>query len=75
MTVADQSDARDATAPSADDVAERAGPYVSRMLMQHLATNPDKRTWTGEGTAALVGGGWRAGDHQGSSRPPMNTRS
>src|SRR6478735_455619 len=47
-------DARDATAPSADDVAERAAPYVSRMLIQHLATDPDKRTWTGEGTAAFV---------------------
>jgi len=54
MTVADQSDARDATAPSADGVAERAAPYVSRMLIQHLATDPDKRTWTGEGTAAFV---------------------
>ena len=54
MTVADQSDARDASASSADHVAERAGPYVSRMLIQHLATAPDKRTWTGEGTAAFV---------------------
>jgi class 3 adenylate cyclase len=54
MTVADQSDARDATASSADDVAERAAPYVSRLLIQHLATDPDKRTWTGEGTAAFV---------------------
>ena len=54
MTVADQSDARAATAPDADAVAERAAPYVPRMLIQHLATHPDQRTWTSEGTSAFV---------------------
>jgi hypothetical protein len=53
MTLADQSGVREADA-SGDTVAERAGPYVSRMLIQHLATDPDKRTWSSEGSAAFV---------------------
>ena len=52
MTVADQSDARETVVPDADAVAERAGPYVSRMLLQHLAII--RKRWTSEGTAVFV---------------------
>jgi class 3 adenylate cyclase/tetratricopeptide (TPR) repeat protein len=33
---------------------ELAGPYVPRMLLQHLATDTTRRTWTSEGTAAFI---------------------
>src|SRR6266516_1657636 len=34
--------------------AERAIPYVARILQQHLIEDPAGRCWTGEGTAVLV---------------------
>ena len=39
---------------SADPVAARIGPYVSRILLQHLVHDPESRHWSGEGTAAFV---------------------
>ena len=54
MTVLEQSSAPDATAADADTIAARAGPYVARMLIKHLAAAPEQRTWTSEGTAAFI---------------------
>ena len=34
--------------------AGRAAPYVPRMLLQHLAEDPDTPWWTSEGTAAFI---------------------
>ena len=34
--------------------ADRIGPYVSRILLEHLAHDPESRHWSGEGTAAFV---------------------
>ena len=39
---------------AAAEIAVRAGPYVPRMLIQHLATRPEARTWTSEGSAVFV---------------------
>ena len=50
-----------AVAPEAHDsivdvpvAVERAGPYVSRLLLQHLVDDPTSRCWTDQGTAAFV---------------------
>jgi hypothetical protein len=51
---------RDARAPSdpvrpdAEPDANRAIPYVARILQQHLVDDPNDRAWTGFGTAAFV---------------------
>ena len=34
--------------------ADRIGPYVSRILLEHLVHDPESRHWSGEGTAAFV---------------------
>ena len=53
MTLVDPSAEREA--PPADAAfATRVGPYVSRMLIQHLAANPDQLTWSSEGSAAFI---------------------
>jgi class 3 adenylate cyclase/tetratricopeptide (TPR) repeat protein len=40
--------------PDSGPNAERAIPYVARILQQHLVGDPASRCWTGEGTAAFV---------------------
>src|SRR5690348_7413843 len=52
MIVATQSEPQRPDSP--DFVVERAGPYVSRMLIQHLATNADQLTGSREGSAASI---------------------
>ena len=40
--------------PDSAPDAERAIPYVARILQQHLAGDPASQCWTAEGTAAFV---------------------
>ena len=40
--------------PVARTDAERANPYVPRILLQHLADDPERQYWTDEGTAVFV---------------------
>jgi hypothetical protein len=40
--------------PDAEPGAERASPYVARILQQHLVDDPASRCWTSDGTAAVV---------------------
>ena len=39
---------------SADPGAERIGPYVSRVLLEHLSSEPENRHWSREGSAAFI---------------------
>ena len=47
-------ESREPLAPGPLVNAERAIPYVARILQQHLIDDPAGRCWTGDGTAVLV---------------------
>jgi len=47
-------ESREPLAPGLLANAERAIPYVARILQQHLIEDPAGRCWTGDGTAVLV---------------------
>jgi class 3 adenylate cyclase/tetratricopeptide (TPR) repeat protein len=52
--IADAAEPRESTMPGPEPDAERAIPYIARILQQHLIDNPAGRCWTREGTAALL---------------------
>ena len=51
---ADPSDAAVSASVGAQVDANRAAPYVARILQQHLVDDPDSRCWTADGTAVFV---------------------